>query len=111
MTTQKKNANLTEGKVPQLLAKLTLPMIFGMLSTIIFNMVDTYFVAMLGTNELAAMTFTFPVVLIIVALTQGIGVATSTLISRAIGENNRLTVIRYTVDSLLLGVCIVLYVQ
>lgn len=106
---QKKNSsNLTEGKVPQLLAKLTLPMIFGMFSTIAFNMVDTYFVAMLGTNELAAMTFTFPIVMIISALAQGIGIATSTLISRAIGENNRKTVIRYTVDSLLLGVFLVL---
>lgn len=109
MTTKKKNNMiLTEGQIPQILTKLTLPMIFGMLSTIIFNMVDTYYVAMLGTNELAAMTFTFPVVLIISALAQGIGIATSTLISRAIGENNRKTVIRYTVDSLLLGVFLVL---
>ncbi len=62
MTTKKNNMILTEGQIPQILTKLTLPMIFGMLSTIIFNMVDTYYVAMLGTNELAAMTFTFPVV-------------------------------------------------
>ncbi len=41
-------------------------------------------------------------------VSTGIGIATSTLISRAIGENNRKTVIRYTVDSLLLGVFLVL---
>jgi len=104
----KKTIRLTEGDVPALLAKLTLPMIFGMLGTVIFNMVDTFYVGMLGTTELAAMTFTFPVVLIISALAQGIGIASSTLVSKAVGENDHQKVIRYTVDSLLLAISLVL---
>lgn len=106
---------LTEGKISPLLLKLTLPMVWGVLAIIGFNIIDTYFVGKLGTKELAAMSFTFPVVILLGSVSMGLGTGTASVISRAIGEVNRTQFPerdRYkikglTTDSLILSVLIV----
>ena len=82
-------------------------MIFGMLGMIIFNLADTIFVGRLGTLELAALTFTFPVVLVIHSLALGLGIGASAVISRAFGEGNADKVRRLTTDSLILALLFV----
>ncbi|MEK6265815.1 MAG: MATE family efflux transporter [Clostridium sp.] len=104
----KNKQSLTSGPVIKTLTTLTIPMIFGMLSMVIFNIVDTYFIGKLGTNQIAALTFTFPVILIIGSLSQGIGVGASAVISKAVGEGNHHKIQRYATDSLLLGVGLVI---
>lgn len=105
---QTKRATLTEGAVAPLLVRLTLPMIVGVLSILAFNLVDTFFVGRLGTEQLAAMSFTFPVVLVIGSLAMGLGIGTSALVSRAIGEGNMARVQRLTTDALSLSLLIVI---
>ncbi|NOZ12793.1 MAG: hypothetical protein GXO69_03980 [Acidobacteria bacterium] len=58
-------------------------MTFGLFAAIAFNLVDTWFVAKLGTNELGAMGFIFPVVMIISSVAIGLGIGASTLVARA----------------------------
>lgn len=96
-------AQLINGKVESILIKLTIPMVFGMVGMVIFNLVDTYYVGKLGTNQLAALTFTFPIILIINSLIMGIGIGTSSVISRAVGEENHHKLQRLGTDSLLLA--------
>jgi putative MATE family efflux protein len=103
----KKKAQLVEGAVATLLFKLTFPMIFGMLGMVAFNLADTYFVGQLGTKELAAMSFTFPVVMVVSSLALGLGIGTSAVVSRTIGEGNQQKVQRLTTDSLVLSVLVV----
>lgn len=98
---------LTQGKVGPVLLKLTLPMVWGIFAVIGFNIVDTYFVGQLGTKELAAMSFTFPVVMVLGSLSMGLGTGASSVISRAIGEGDRYRVKRLTTDSLTLSLIIV----
>jgi putative MATE family efflux protein len=100
-------AKLTEGSVGLGLIKLTLPMIWGIFAVIGFSLADTYFVAQLGANELAAVSFTFPVVMVIGSIAMGLGTGTSSLISRAMGKGNRYRVQRLTTDSLVLSLIIV----
>lgn len=108
MTTKKRGrATLIDGPVHTLLIKMTIPMIFGMLSVIGFNLIDTYFVSHLGTTHLAAMSFTFPVVMVIASVSLGLGVGASATISRAIGEGDHDKVKRLTTDSLFLSFFIV----
>ena len=102
-----KTARLTEGSVPGTLVSLTLPMIAGMLGMTAFNLADTFFIGQLGTRELAAMSFTFPVVMTISSLSQGLGVGASAIISRAIGVGNQQRVQRLTTHGLLLSVLLV----
>ncbi len=103
---RKIEAKLTIGDIKRLLFKLTLPMMFGMFGLIAFNLVDTYFVSRLGTDELAALTFTFPVVLVINSISLGIGTGTLSVLSRAIGKGDHGEIASYATDSLSLGVIV-----
>ena len=107
VTGVKKRALLVEGSVGKILFKLTIPMIFGIVGIVTFNLVDTFFVGRLGTNELAALSFTFPVVLVLNSLALGLGIGASAVISRAIGEGDHNKVQRLTTDSLSLAVLVV----
>ena len=102
-----KNAKLIEGPVQKTLIRLTIPMMLGMLGMIIFNLSDTFFVGQLGTNQLAALSFTFPVVLVVGSLAMGLGIGASAVISRAIEEGNHYKVKRLTTDSLTLSLIFV----
>ncbi len=103
----KHEAKLTEGHIGRQLVKLTAPMIAGIFAMVAFHATDTYFVAKLGTPELAAMSFTFPVVMIMRGIVHGLGVGAASVISRAIGEGDHHKVQRLATDSLILTVPIV----
>ena len=103
-------AKLTEGSVPKLLWHLALPMTIGIMSVLAFNLVDTYFVAQLGTRELAAMSFTFPVVMVLMGVSFALSTGTASEVSRAIGRGDETTVKRLTSDSLSLSFLVVLVV-
>lgn len=97
------NRRLTEGPVASQLVRLTLPMVWGLFALIAFNLVDTYFVGQLGTAQLAAMSFTFPVVMTLGNLAFGLGVGATSVIARAIGEGDMRRVQRFTTNSLTLA--------
>ncbi|MFQ5975861.1 MAG: MATE family efflux transporter [Candidatus Hydrothermarchaeales archaeon] len=102
-----KKARLVEGPVGKMLFNMTIPMIFGMAAIIVFNLIDTFFVAQLGTNELAALSFTFPVVLVVGSLALGLGTGGAAVIAQAIGKGDYDRVKRLTTDSLILSVLLV----
>jgi len=99
---------LTEGSVGRILIQLTIPMSVGIVGMVAFNLVDTFYVGRLGTLELAAMSFTFPVVLVVSSIARGLGVGTSAVVSRAIGRGDHERIKRLTTDSLSLSLIIVL---
>jgi putative MATE family efflux protein len=105
----KHKAHLIEGPVGRMLVKLTIPMIFGMVSMFAFHLVDTFFIGKLGTHELAALSFTLPVIMVIASLALGLGIGTSSVVSRAIGEGNHHKVERLTTDSLILAILVVAF--
>ena len=100
-------SKLTEGKVSIQLLKLSLPMVWGVLSILAFSLADTYFVAKLGTKELAAISFTFPVVTVLSSIAMGLGTGVSSVVARVIGKGDRLQVQRLTTDSILLSLLVV----
>ncbi|MGK7946735.1 MAG: MATE family efflux transporter [Microcystaceae cyanobacterium] len=100
--------SLTQGQVSTQLLKLTIPMVWGIFAVIAFNLVDTYFVGQLGTQELAAMSFTFPVVMIFGSVSMGLGIGASSVIARAIGEGDRYRVQALTTHSLTLALLLVI---
>ncbi|NET33116.1 MAG: MATE family efflux transporter [Cyanothece sp. SIO1E1] len=103
---------LTEGDVGSQLLQLTLPTVWGVLALITFNLADTYFVGQLGTVQLAAMSFTFPVVMTLGNLAWGLGVGAASVIARAIGEGDHARVQRFTTNSLTLSlVAVILFVS
>jgi len=103
-------AKLTEGPVGETLIQLAIPMMFGILAIMIFNIVDTIYVGQLGADSLAAISFTFPVVFVVMSLAMGLGIGTSSVVSRAIGEGDHHKVQRLTTDSLVLSLILVISV-
>ena len=79
------HATMTEGRVSAQLRALALPMVWGLLATMSFNVVDTFFVAQLGNKPLAAMSFTFPVVMVLTSIGIGLGAGTSSAVARSVG--------------------------
>lgn len=102
-----REARLTQGSVPKGLLRLAGPMTVGILAILMMNTVDTLFVGQLGGPELAAMSFTFPVVALIGAVSLGLGVGATSLIANAIGAGDSERVRRLTTDALLLGLVVV----
>jgi len=105
--TETNRIRLLEAPVGITPAKLTVPIIFGIFSMVFYNLADTFFVGKLGKEQLAALSFTFPVVMIIGSLAQGIELGTAAAVSRAIGSQDYHRVRRLSTDSLALGLLVI----
>jgi putative MATE family efflux protein len=78
--------DLTVGPIRAHLVRLTLPMVTSLFAMISFQLVNTFYISRLGTDPLAAISFTFPVTYIVFSLFLGFGIATSSVVSRLLGE-------------------------
>lgn len=96
-------AKLTEGAVAPTLLRLAAPMFVAMGAMMGFNLVDTFFIGRLGTEQLAAMGFTIAVVMAVSSVNMGIGVGTTAVVARAIGAGDHERARRLTVDAMMLG--------
>lgn len=67
------------------LFQMTWPMLFGVLSLMSFQLVDSAFIGQLGVLPLAAQGFTLPIQMIIIGIQVGLGIATTAVISKALG--------------------------
>lgn len=101
-------ARLTEGAVAPTLIKLTIPMFIAMFAMVGFNIVDTYFIGQLGTEQLAAMGFTLAVVMAVQSISMGVGMGTTAVVSRVIGRGDGVMARRLTVNAVALGVVVAL---
>ncbi|MGI2799072.1 MATE family efflux transporter [Photobacterium damselae] len=89
--------------IPDVLRRLTIPMIFGMVAILLFNLVDTFFVSLLGTQALAAVSFTFPITFALNSITMGVSVGISTSLGRLLGRGDSQSAARFTTHGLLLA--------
>lgn len=101
--------DLTQGNIKKQFIDLALPTLGGMIAFTLFNLTDTYFVGKLGTNSLAAMGFTFPVVMVAGAVGMGISAGAASVLSRQAGSKNRKAMKRTATDSIILSLLIVLF--
>ena len=77
-------------------------MIMGFLAMTLAQLIEAVYLGMVGSDELAAIAFTFPVVMGFNAVTRGIGIGTGAVLARAIGEGSREQAARLTSHGLLL---------
>lgn len=108
-TDPQSSRDLTRGSVKKHLFNLTAPMVWGIVAALSISLADAYFLGQLGTNELAAISFTFPVVFTFTTLAIGLGAGAASVVSRAIGQNDRDQVRRLATDSLILASLIVVF--
>ncbi|MCA1746780.1 MAG: hypothetical protein LC655_03725, partial [Bacteroidales bacterium] len=67
---------------------LSIPMVLEMVMESIFALADIYFVSRLGAQEVAVVGITESLITVIYAIGMGLGVGTTALVSRRIGERN-----------------------
>ena len=77
--------DLTQGGVGLSVFKLTAPMMAGISANIMVSMLEIGFIGRLSTQHLAAITFTFPVTMMLSSIALGIGIGTSSVIARSVG--------------------------
>lgn len=94
---------ILNGPVNRTLYSLTQPMVLGIMAVFFFNMVDTWFISLLGTESLAAVGFAMPVTMLVMNLAIGLGIAMSALIARAVGADDNLQAQRAAMAGLLLS--------
>ena len=99
---------LLSAPIPDALRRLAVPMVFGMIAILMFNLVDTFFISRLGTNALAAVSFTFPVTFGLNCITMGMNVGISTRIGRMLGQGDNHSAARITTHGLLLSLLLMI---
>lgn len=84
----KKNSSEKLGTMPmgKLLFVMSAPAILSMLVLSLYNVVDSIFVANYSQNGLVALSYAFPMQMLVMAFAIGIGVGTNSLVSRKLGE-------------------------
>jgi putative MATE family efflux protein len=81
--------------VGKLLINMATPMIIAMLVQALYNVVDSYFVSRISTDEaikesaIAAMSLSFAIQNILIGFATGIGVGVNALLSKSLGEGNQ----------------------
>ncbi len=81
--------NILLGDPRKAVVKLSIPIIVAMSVQTIYSLTDTFWVAGLGADALAAVGFAFPFFVIQMALTGGLGVGGGAAISRRIGARDK----------------------
>ena len=80
---------MTEAPVFSLVLRLSVPTMFSMLITSIYNLADTYFVSALGNAATSAVGVVYSIQSIIQAIGYGFGMGAQSLISRRLGEKKK----------------------
>lgn len=106
-----KHAQLVEGPIGPILTRLAVPMGLGIVFIIALNLADTYFVGQLGTDELAAMSFTFPVVTLVMSVVMGVGIGSTSALAREIGAGDEQAIRRLATHAIMLAIVIVVLVS
>lgn len=86
MDSRAQQPDLLQGDIRSTLVRLTVPMLFGMATLMSFSLVDTFFISFLGTVELAAVSFTFPITFLMISLAIGLSIGASAVIAKAHGS-------------------------
>ena len=92
----------TRGSIAKVMLSTALSMVPGTLAISGYNVVDTYFVGRLGTRPLAAMGFTFPVVMIVGCIYHGLGGGVMTPVAQLLGAGRRDQAARMVTSGILL---------
>lgn len=98
--------------INKLILKMGLPMIVSMVLQALYNVIDSIFVANMGsTGAIAnqALTYAFPIQIMIIAIGVGTGVGLNALLSKSLGENDKNKVNKIAGNGIFLSICIYIF--
>jgi putative MATE family efflux protein len=103
-------SDLTTAPIPQLLRRLAVPASVGFFFNTMYNVVDTWFAGRWSTDALAALSLTFPVFFILLALGMGASTGATALIGNALGRGDRAEAARVAAQGVVLGLALAVVV-
>jgi putative MATE family efflux protein len=97
--------HLTKDPIPGLVKRLAIPASVGFFFNTMYNVVDTYFAGLLSTDALAALSLSFPVFFILIAVSSGISQGATALMSNAAGAGNTALARKMAAQSVVFSLC------
>jgi len=98
-----KQEQILKGNLTKTIFKLSIPVIMANFIQQLYNLADVYFVGRLGGTQLAAITFAWPLVFLIISLGGGMSIAGISMISQSIGRGDSRETKENTTQLLLLA--------
>ena len=97
--------------IQKILWAMGLPMVFSMVLQALYNVVDTIFVVNMGEAGIKAnlaLTYVFPIQILMIAIGVGTGIGINALLSRSLGEQNKERIALTLGNGIFLGIVIYL---
>ncbi|MBZ3694664.1 MATE family efflux transporter [Phyllobacterium calauticae] len=80
--------DLNDPALTRLIFRLGLPAVAGLSINAVHHTINMVFVGMIGSHEIAAITVVLPILMMIGAIGEGLGVGVATAVGRALGSAN-----------------------
>ena len=81
--------DLNDPALTRLIFRLGMPAVAGLSINAVHHTINMVFVGMIGSREIAAITVVVPILMMIGAIGEGLGVGVATAIGRALGAGDR----------------------
>lgn len=101
-----KNSDLTQGSVARSLVSLSIPIIFAQILQSAYQFTDAFWVGRLWGAAVAAVSVSFPITFLMIALGAGFAVAGSTLIAQYVWARNEKMVNHVAAQTLLMVIVV-----
>ncbi|MFT5194378.1 MAG: putative MATE family efflux protein [Candidatus Promineifilaceae bacterium] len=100
-----KNPLISE-PIPAMLRKIAIPVGIGAFFNTMFNVVDTIYGGLISDEALAALSLSFPIFFVIIAVGVGFSSGNSALVGNALGRGERKEAERLAIQGMIFGVLI-----
>lgn len=98
--------SLTEGPILNTIITLAIPIIFANILQTAYQLTDTFWVGRLGTEAIAAVSISFPIIFLIISLGAGIAIAGTILVAQYKGKQEQKAVNHITLQTLMMVIII-----
>ena len=102
--------NLLRGNPKEAVKKLSIPLMLSMMVISLYNIIDSFWVAGLGADQLAGVGFVIPLEFLIISVGTSLGAATTSVVSKYIGAKDNPMADNAATHSVILSIIVSLIV-